>query len=96
MIIVTIEMSPRQRHDVIGSNDGRRPSQPNEKIRNVLDVTQALEAMASCLVKALVNIRGEGTPSGGKGCFSKEFYKHPFLMVKGNLDSGEVREWLTN
>jgi hypothetical protein len=54
MIVVTAEMSPR--HDVIGSNDGRRPSQPNERTRNVLDATQALEAMASLLVEALVNV----------------------------------------
>jgi hypothetical protein len=96
MIIVTAKMSPQPRHDIIGSDDGRRPSQPDEKMRNVLDVTQALEAVASCLVKALVNIRGEGTPSGGKGCSFKEFYGHPFPMVKGNLDFGEAREWLTN
>jgi hypothetical protein len=37
MIVVTAEMSPL--HDVIGSNDGRRPSQPDEKTRNILDVT---------------------------------------------------------
>ena len=56
MIVVTAEMSPRPRHDVIGSNDGRRPSQFDEKMRNILDATQALEAMESCLVEALVNI----------------------------------------
>ena len=61
-----------------------------------MDATQALEAVASCLVEALVNIRGEGTPSGRKGCSFKEFYEHPFLMFKGNLNSGEAREWLTN
>jgi hypothetical protein len=54
MIIVIAEISPR--HDVIGSNDGKRPSQPNEKMRNVLDTTQALEAVASRLVEALVNV----------------------------------------
>jgi hypothetical protein len=54
MIVMTPEMSPQQ--DVIGSNDGRRPSQPDERTRNVLDATQALEAMASCLVEALVNV----------------------------------------
>jgi hypothetical protein len=54
MIVVTAEMSPQ--HDVIGSNNGRRPSQPNEKTRNVLDATQALEAMASRLVEALANV----------------------------------------
>jgi hypothetical protein len=37
MIVVTVEMSPR--HDVIGSNDGRGPSQPNEKTRNILNAT---------------------------------------------------------
>jgi hypothetical protein len=52
--------------------------------------------MASRLVKALVNIRGEGTPSGSKGCSFKEFYKHPFPMFKGNLNSGEVRDWLVS
>jgi hypothetical protein len=92
MIIVTAEMSPR--HDIIGSNDGRGPSQPDEKTRNVLDATQALEAMASHLMEALVNVRGERTPSGGKGYSFKEFYEHPFPMFKGNLNSGEVREWL--
>jgi hypothetical protein len=93
MIVVTIEMSPR--HDVIGSNDGRGPSQPDERTRNVLDTTQALEAVASCLVEALVNVRGEGTPSGSKGCSFKELYEHPFPMFKGNLNSRDVRVWLT-
>ena len=55
MIVVTAEMSPR--HDVIGSNDGRAPSQPDERTRNVLDPTQALEAVASRLGEALVNVR---------------------------------------
>ena len=87
MIIVTAEMSPR--HDVIGSNDGKGPSQPDEKMRNVLDATQALEVGASRLVEALVNVRG-------KGCSFKKFYKHPFPMLKGNLDSGKVRDWLRN
>jgi hypothetical protein len=90
MIVVTAEMSPR--HDVIGSNDGRRPSQPDEKMRNVLDSTQALEAMASRLVEALVNVQVVPTPSKSKGCSFKEFYEHPFPMFKGNLNSGEVRE----
>ena len=65
-------------------------------MRNVLDATQALETMASRLVKALVNVRGEGTPSGVKGCSFKEFYEHPFSMFKGNLNSGEARDWLMN
>ena len=51
--------------------------------------------MASCLVEALVNVRGEGTPSEGKGSSFKEFYKHPFPMFKENLNSGEARVWLT-
>jgi hypothetical protein len=89
MIVVTVEMSPR--HDVIGSNDGRRPSQPNEWTRNVLDATQALEAVASHLVEVFVNVRGEGTSSRGIGCSFKEFYEHPFPMFKGNLNSGEAR-----
>ena len=93
MIIVTAEMSPR--HDVIGSSDGRGLSQPDEKTRNVLDATQALEAVASRLMEALVNIRGEGTPSRGKGCSFKEFYEHPFPMFKGNLNYGEEKVWLT-
>jgi hypothetical protein len=59
MIVVTIKLSPQARHDDVGSNDGKEPSQPDEKTRNVLDATQALEAVASCLVKALVNVRGE-------------------------------------
>jgi hypothetical protein len=94
MIVVTAEMSPR--HDVIGSNNGRGPSQPDEKMRNVLDATQALEAVASRLVEALVIVRGEGIPSGSKGCSFKEFYEHPFPMFKGNLNYGEARAWLTN
>jgi hypothetical protein len=94
MIVVTAKMSPR--HDVIRSNDGRRPSQPDERIRNILDTTQALEAVASRLVEALVNVQGEGTPSGGKGCSFKEFYEHPFPMFKGNLNFGKAKEWLTN
>jgi hypothetical protein len=94
MIIVTTEMSPQ--HDVIWSNDGRGPSQLDEKTRNVLDATQALEAMVSHLVEALVNVRGEGTLSGSKGCSFKEFYEHPFPMFKGNLNPGEAREWLMN
>jgi hypothetical protein len=81
-------MSPR--HDVIGSNNGRRPSQPDEKTRNVLDTTQALEAVTSRLVEALVNVRGVPTPSERKGCSFKEFYEHPFPMFKGNLNSGEA------
>jgi hypothetical protein len=52
--------------------------------------------MASRLVEALVNVQGEGTPSGGKGCSFKEFYDHHFPMFKGNLNSGEAREWLTS
>jgi hypothetical protein len=94
MIVVTAKMSPR--HNVIGSSDGRRPSQPDEKMRNILDATQALEAMASRLVVALVNVRGVPTPSKSKGCSFKEFYEHPFPMFKGNLNSGEAREWLTS
>ena len=94
MIVVTAEMSPRPQHDVIGSNDGRRPSQPDERTRNIVDATQALEVVASRLVEALVNVRGEGTPSGGKGCSFKEFYEHHFPMFKGNLNSGEAMVWL--
>ena len=56
MIVVTVEMSPRPRHDVIMSSNGRRPSQPDERMRNVLDATQALKAVAGCLVEVLVNI----------------------------------------
>jgi hypothetical protein len=92
MIVVTVEMSPRPRHDVIGSNNGKGPSQPNERTMNVLDATQALEAVASRLVEALVNIRGEGTPNGSKDCSFKEFYEHPFPMFKGNLNSREARD----
>ena len=92
MIIVTAEMS--RRHNVIGSSDGRGPSQPDERTRKVLDVTQALEAVASHLVEVLVNIRGAETPSGSKGCSFKEFYKHPFPMFKENLNSREARVWL--
>jgi hypothetical protein len=49
MIIVTAEMSPR--HDVIGSNNGKRPSQPDKKMRNILDATQALELWQNVLWK---------------------------------------------
>ena len=86
-------MSPR--HDIIESNDGRRPSQPDERTRNVLYATQALEAVVSCLMKALVNVQGDGTSSGSKACSFKEFYEQPFPMFKGNLNSKEVRVWLT-
>jgi hypothetical protein len=96
MIIVTVEMSPQSRYNVIRNNDGRRPSQPDEKTINILDATQALETVASHLVKALVNVRGERPPSGRKGCSFKEFYKHSFPMFMGNLNFGEAREWLTN
>jgi hypothetical protein len=89
MIVMIAEMSPR--YDVIRSNDGRGPYKPDEKIRNVLDATQALEVVASHLVEALVNVRGEGTPSGGNGCSFKEFYEHHFPIFKGNLNSGEAR-----
>jgi hypothetical protein len=65
-------------------------------MRNVLDTTQALEAMASRLVEALVNVQGKRTPSGGKGCSFKEFYEHPFPLFKGNLNSREARDWLMN
>jgi hypothetical protein len=51
----------------------KKPSQPNEKTRNVLDATQALEIVAIILVKALFNIRGERIPSGKKGYSLKEF-----------------------
>jgi hypothetical protein len=51
--------------------------------------------MASHLVEALVNVQGEGTPSGSKGCSFKDFYGHHFPMFKGNLNSGEARVWLT-
>ena len=93
MIVVTAKMSSR--HDVIGSRNGRKPSQPDERTRNILDATQALEVVTSRLVEALVNVRGEGTPSGGNGCSFKEFYEHSFFMFKGNLNSGEVSVWLT-
>jgi hypothetical protein len=94
MIVVTAEMSPR--HNVIGSNNGRRPSQPDEKTRNVLDATHALEAVASRLVEALVNVQGVSTPSERKGCSFKEFYEHHFPMFKENLNYREAREWLTS
>ena len=92
MVVVTAKMSPQ--HDVIMSNDGRGPSQPDERTRNIINATQALEALASRLMEALVNVQGEGTPSGGKGCSFKEFYEHPFPLFKGNLNSGEARVWL--
>ena len=89
MIIVIAKMSPK--HNVIESNDGRGLSQPDERTRNVLNATQVLEAVASSLMEALVNVRGEWTPSLSKGCSCKEFYKHPFLMFKGNLNFREAR-----
>ena len=61
-----------------------------------MDTTQALEVVASHLVEALVNVRGEGTPSGSKGCSFKKFYEHHFPMFKGNMKSGEARDWLMN
>ena len=70
-------------------------SNPMKRTRNILDATQALEAMTSHLVNALVNVQGEGTPSGSKGCSFKEYYEHPFPMFKGNLNSREARVWLT-
>jgi hypothetical protein len=94
MIVVTAEMSPQ--HDIIGSNNGRRPSQPDEKTRNILDATQALEAVASRFVEALVNVRGVPTPSERNGCSFKEFYERLFPMFKGNLNSEEAREWRTS
>ena len=71
----------KTRHHWEQQCNGRRPSQFDERTRNVLDATQALEAVASHLVEALVNVLGEETPSGGKGCSFKEFYKHPFSNV---------------
>jgi hypothetical protein len=65
---------------------------PMKRRMNVLDATQALEAVASHLVKALVNVRGEGTLSEGKGCSFKEFYEYHFPMFKGNLNSREAEE----
>ena len=50
--------------------------------------------MASRLVEALVNVRGERTPSGGKGYSFEEFYEYPFPMFKGKLNFGEARVWL--
>ena len=96
MIIVIAEMSPQPRHDIIGCNEGKGPSQPDENMRNVLDATQALETMTSLLVEALVNVRREGTPSGSKGCSFKDFYEHYFSMFKWNLNSREARNSLTN
>jgi hypothetical protein len=96
MIVVTAEMSPQPKDNVIGSNDGRGPSQPDERTRNVLDATQALETVGSRLVDALVNVRGEGTPSRGEGCTFEEFYEHHFFMFKENLNFGEARDWLIN
>jgi hypothetical protein len=92
MIVVTAKMSSRPRHDVIRSIDGRRPSKPDERTRNVLDATQTLEVMTSHLVEALVNVRGERISSGSKVCSFKEFYEHHFPMFKGNLNSEEARE----
>jgi hypothetical protein len=45
---------------------GNDPPSPMKKTRNVLDATQALEKVASLLMEALINIRGEKTPSGRK------------------------------
>ena len=52
--------------------------------------------MASRIVQALVNVRGEGTPNGGKGYSFKKFYEHHFPMFKGNLNPREAKAWLTN
>ena len=69
MTVVTTEMSPR--HNVIMSSDGRGPSQLDERTRNVLDATQALKVVASHLMEALVNVRGEGTLSGQRLFFEE-------------------------
>ena len=37
----------------------------------------------------------KGTPSGGKGCSFKKFYKHHFPIFMRNLNFGEARVWLT-
>jgi hypothetical protein len=54
--------------------------------------TQALETVASLLAEALVNIRGEGTPSGMKGYSFKEFDEHPFTVFSGDLNFKEVKD----
>ena len=79
MIVVTAKMSPR--HNIIVINNGKGPSQPNEKTTNILDTTQALEIVASLLVETLVNVRGERTPNRSNRCSLKEFYE------EGNLNS---------
>ena len=58
MIIVTAKMLARPRHDVTRSTGSRGSSQPDEKTRNIRDAIQALKAVASRLVEALVNVRG--------------------------------------
>jgi hypothetical protein len=52
--------------------------------------------LCQVILEALVNVRREKTPSGSKGCSFKEFYEHHFPMLKGNLNSREASEWLTN
>ena len=92
MIVVTAKMSLQPRRDNIGSNDGKGPSQPDENTRNILDTTQALKTVASISDGGFGQRKGEGTPSGSKGFSFKEFYKYPFHMFKGNLNSGEARD----
>lgn len=59
-----------------------------------MEATQAIETVAIFLVVALVNIRGEGTSSGRRGCHFKEFDEHPFPMFDGNLSPTRVKNWL--
>jgi len=89
-------MSMQPRRDDVGSKYGEGPSQSDGRTRNVLDATNAVEKMASLLLKALVNIQGERTPSGKKGCSFKEFDEHHFPLFKGHLNPKGAKNWLMN
>ena len=45
-------------------------------------------------MEALVNVQGEGNPSGSKNSSFKEFYKHDFPMFKENLNFREAKDCL--
>jgi len=62
----------------------------------VPDATQALKKVTRLLVEAFVNVRGEGNPSGRQCCSFKDSDEHPFLVVKGNLNTERAKNWLMN
>jgi hypothetical protein len=69
--------------DIIGSNDGRRPSQPDERTRNVLDATQALEAVASRLVRHWSTYEEKGLQVERKVALSRSSMSIISLCLRG-------------